>query len=168
MIQQKIETAIKSLALLAVVTLALCFGVLATPAHLVSADAPGSGSCKIGNEPSCASVACDKNSSVDHLDTCGDPAVKGTNPDNVSCTKDNCNLIDKYINPAVNLLSVFVGLAVTISIVIGGIQYGASAGDPSAVSAAKNRIRNSIIALLAFIFLYAFLQFLVPGGIFKQ
>jgi len=76
-------------------------------------------------------------------------------------------LIAKYINPLITLLSALVGLVVTISIVIGGIQYSSSAGDPQAATAAKNRIRNAIIALVAFIFLYAFLQFLVPGGIFR-
>jgi hypothetical protein len=77
----------------------------------------------------------------------------------------NCDLITTYINPFVRLLSAIVGVAVVISIVIGGIQYSSSGGDSSKVTAAKNRIRNSIVALVTYIFLFALLNFLIPGGI---
>jgi len=56
-----------------------------------------------------------------------------------------------------------VGLVVTVSIVVGGIQYSASADDPSRLAAARKRIRNAVIALVAFLFLYGLLQWLVPG-----
>jgi hypothetical protein len=91
----------------------------------------------------------------------GDTAVSSGNCSDVS----NCDLISKYINPFINFLAALVGVAVVISIVIGGIQYGSSAGDPQKVSAAKNRIRNAIVALLTFLFLYALLNFLIPGGL---
>ena len=77
----------------------------------------------------------------------------------------NCDLIKNYVNPFINLLSALVGVAVVISIVIGGVQYGSSAGDSSKVAAAKDRIRNSILALITFMFLYALLNFLIPGGL---
>ena len=80
-------------------------------------------------------------------------------------TLNECDLFSKYINPSINFLSAFVGVAVVISLIIGGIQYGSSAGDPQKVTAAKNRIRNAIIALVLFIFLYMLLNFLVPGGL---
>ena len=73
-------------------------------------------------------------------------------------------LIHNYVNPFINFLAIAVGIIVTISIVVGGIQYSASADDPQKVAKAKDRIINAIIALLAFLFLYAFLQWLVPGG----
>ncbi len=82
-------------------------------------------------------------------------------------TISKCDLMTKYIYPFINFLAAFVGVAVTISIVIGGIQYGSSGGDPQAVTAAKNRIRNSVIALVTFVFLYALLNFLIPGGLFQ-
>lgn len=90
-----------------------------------------------------------------------DPAANGGNCSNVS----QCDLIQKYINPFINFLAALVGVAVVISIIIGGIQYGSSAGDPAKVTAAKNRIRNAIIALVTFLFLYALLNFLIPGGL---
>ena len=67
---------------------------------------------------------------------------------------------------AINILSGLVGIIIVISIVFAGIQYTISSGDPQKVAAAKSRIFTSIFAFLAFIFLYAFLQYLVPGGVF--
>ena len=94
---------------------------------------------------------------------CTDPAAAGNG--NCSNGLTSCDLLSKYINPFINFLSALVAVAVTISIIIGGIQYGSSGGDPSKVTAAKTRIRNSIIALVAFLFLYSFLNFLLPGGL---
>jgi hypothetical protein len=76
-----------------------------------------------------------------------------------------CDLINSYINPFVNFLSALVGVGVVTSIIIGGIQYSSSGGDPSKVTAAKNRIRNAIVALIAFLLLYGMLNFLIPGGL---
>jgi hypothetical protein len=73
--------------------------------------------------------------------------------------------VQGYINPFINFLAALVGVAVVISIVIGGIQYSSSGGDPAKAAAAKNRIRNAIVALVAFFFLYALLNFLIPGGL---
>jgi type IV secretion system pilin len=85
----------------------------------------------------------------------------GSNPTARSC------IFSKYINPVVNLLAALVGVAVVASIVAGGIQYSSAAGDPSKVAAAKQRILNSLMALAGFMFLYAFFQWLVPGGVFN-
>lgn len=90
----------------------------------------------------------------------GDPAAAN------GCTNGDCStIITKYVNPAIKLLTILIGLVVAISIVVGGIQYASSAGDPSKVTAAKQRITNSLLALIAYIFLFGFLQFIVPGGI---
>jgi|GEM_PF-701552 len=89
-----------------------------------------------------------------------DPAVANT------CTNGDCSgLFDAYINPAVKVLSGLMGVIVVISIVVGGIQYSSAGGDPGKVSAARKRIMNSVIALLAYLFMLAFLQFLLPGGL---
>ncbi len=111
---------------------------------------------KNGGKPAVgiSDVACTANS---------DPALNGTQ----NCTAAGCTtIVTKYINPTINLLAAFVGIAVTLSIIIGGIQYGSSAGDPQKAAQAKNRIRNSLIALISFIFLYSLLNFLIPGGAF--
>lgn len=97
------------------------------------------------------------------------PCPKGDASASGSCSDatnlGNCDLISRFINPAVNFLAVLFGLIVTISVVIGAIQYGSSAGDPQKASAAKARIRNAIIALVAFTLLYAGISYLIPGGL---
>jgi len=85
----------------------------------------------------------------------------------IDCSSSNCNLIQEYVVPTINLLSVAFGLIAVISLLLGAINYIASEGDPQKVSRAKMRIRNTIFSIVAFMFLYAFLNFLIPGGIFQ-
>lgn len=83
----------------------------------------------------------------------------------VSNDKDSQKILD-YLQAGINLASALAGLAITAAFIIGGIQYSTSGGNPQASAAAKKRIGNAVLALLALIFLYTFLQWLVPGGIF--
>jgi Type IV secretion system pilin len=97
-----------------------------------------------------------------------DPNDLKSTPDSAAktCSGGDCSgLITKYVNPAIRLLSGLVGVLVTISIVVAGIQYASAGGDPSKVVAARKRITNAILALLAYLFMFAFLQWLIPGGI---
>lgn len=84
-------------------------------------------------------------------------------PNDATPTGTDC-VMAKYVNPIVNFLAAVVGIVVVGSVILGGIQYSASDGDPGKVSAAKRRIINSLLALAAFVFLYAFLQWVIPGG----
>ena len=98
---------------------------------------------------------------------CIDPAA--TNKPTIDCDNNGsfdagCTIFSKYLNPFIKLLSFMTGIAVVAGITIGGIQYSASGGDPQKAAKAKTHIRNSIIALITFFFLYAFLKFLIPGG----
>jgi hypothetical protein len=51
-------------------------------------------------------------------------------------------------------------------IAVAGVQYTTSRDNPQAVQAAKQKIWNVLIGLLAFFFLYAFVQWIIPGGVF--
>jgi hypothetical protein len=73
--------------------------------------------------------------------------------------------IQSYVNPFVKVLAAMVAIFVVLSIIIASIQYSAAADDSSKVSAAKNRIRNALIALLAYVFLLTFVKYLLPGGL---
>ena len=75
------------------------------------------------------------------------------------------NFVDKYINPLIIALTAFVGVAAAISIIFAGIQYSASSDEPGTVTKAKQRIFSTILGLIAYIFLFAFISYLVPGGI---
>ena len=66
----------------------------------------------------------------------------------------------------IRILSAGVGIIVIASIIVGGIQFAASRSDPQASASAIGRIRTSLIALIIYIFAYAILNFVIPGGFF--
>lgn len=91
---------------------------------------------------------------------CADPATKA------NCNKVSCNaLIKEYVEPGIRVLTGLMGVVVAISIIVAGIQYGSAASDPGKVVAAKKRLTAAILALLSYLFMFAFLQWLLPGGI---
>lgn len=79
------------------------------------------------------------------------------------CLKQSAFIQD--INKFVNFAAAAVGVVVIAMIILGGVQYSMAGDNPNATGEAKKRIINSLIALAAFIFMYAFLQWLIPGGI---
>lgn len=82
--------------------------------------------------------------------------------------KLDCNLnpITDIMFAIFRFLSAGVGLIVIGSIIVAGIQYSASRGNPQATEASIKRITNAIIGLLIYIFMFAILNSLVPGGMF--
>lgn len=82
-----------------------------------------------------------------------------------SCLQNNVIIQD--IQKIVNFLSALVGIVVIGSIMLGGIQYALGGDNAEKVGQAKKRIGNSLFAFLIFILTFAFLQWLIPGGIFK-
>ncbi len=93
------------------------------------------------------------------------PTTSGaTSSDTCQLTPSSC-IVTEYINPLIKFLSAVVGIAVVISVVIGGIQYSSARDNPQAVGAAKKRITNAIFALVVYMFLFALLNFIIPGGL---
>lgn len=87
------------------------------------------------------------------------------------CTGEACvtdNPITRFLITVVNFLSALIGIIVIAVIIIAGIQYTTSGGNPQQAAQAKKRIINAVTALVAFFFLFAILQWLIPGGIFKS
>ena len=68
----------------------------------------------------------------------------------------------------IRVLSYGVGLVIIASIVVGGLQYTASRGDPKATAQAVERLRSTFIALVIYIFGFAILNYLIPVGFLKQ
>lgn len=83
-----------------------------------------------------------------------------SNPD---LSKD-CGMVG-YIRMAVQALSALAGIVIVIMITVGGIQYSASKDNPQATAAAKGKITNAITALIAYLLMFGFLQYIVPGGV---
>lgn len=88
---------------------------------------------------------------------------------NTDCNNEtglcNKNPIVRNLNNIVRVLSALVGVVVVGNIILGGIQFAIAGDKADAVSAAKQRVVNGLIALVAFLFIFAFLQWLIPGGI---
>ncbi|HEY1835811.1 MAG TPA: pilin [Candidatus Saccharimonadales bacterium] len=95
--------------------------------------------------------------------SCGVQAAQ--DPALTTCTPSKCDLVKKYINPLIAVLAGAVGLAATIGIVFGSIQYASSSGDPQKAAAAKGHIQNAVVALIGFFLLFALLSWLIPGGL---
>jgi hypothetical protein len=93
-----------------------------------------------------------------------DPA---TNFDSSPCTDpSNCNIVTDYVNPFINkFLAPMAILAVIIGVIWGSVEYTTSGGDPQRVASAKAHIQKALIGLVSFMFLYALLNWLMPGGL---
>lgn len=98
----------------------------------------------------------------------GRPTSQGACPE-AQCsgdtlTTENCTIIS-YLVGGINFLSAVAGMAIVASITIAGYQYMTARDNSGQIEAAKKRIMWAMIALGLFIFMYAFLNFLVPGGL---
>lgn len=91
---------------------------------------------------------------------CNDSTKEGLQ----KCLKDNP--IVKDLNTVVGFLSALVGVVVIGSLIYAGIQYIIAGDNASEVTAAKQRIIKSLVALVAYISIFSFLQWIIPGGIF--
>jgi hypothetical protein len=92
------------------------------------------------------------------------PIFSGTNRC-VPNDKASGGAVVNYLRDVLKLLSGAVGIVIILMLVIAGIQYITSVGDPARIKAAKNRVTNAIIALVLFLMMFAILGFLIPGGI---
>lgn len=143
----------------------VCASALLLPAARASA-APAATPPTSTSTPAASTVpTCDKGQTGSTDTPCaGLPITPTQDPAAGSNCSNDCGLVAKYGIPLINFAAGLVGIAATISIVIGGIQYSASGDNPQATSAAKKRIANAVLALLGFLFLYAALQWILPGG----
>lgn len=67
---------------------------------------------------------------------------------------------------AINILSAAVGVAAVGGIIYGSILYASSGGNPENTKKARKLIFNTVLGLIMFALMFAFLNFLIPGGIF--
>ena len=81
--------------------------------------------------------------------------------------KDGCSALIDATFAIIRFLSAGVGIIIIGSVIWAGIQYSMAGDDPNGVSKAKDRIKNSAYALLMYIFAYAILNYIIPGGFFK-
>jgi len=97
---------------------------------------------------------------------CGDKSYGAYTSIDLGC-EHHGNPIMALTFAIVKFLSDGVGLVVIASLIVGGIQFTASRGDPQATATAIRRIRSNVGAFLLFIFAYVILNYIVPGAILK-
>jgi hypothetical protein len=100
---------------------------------------------------------------VAQLQTVGDRYAYAACPP-ATTVQQNC-IVTQYIKPGINFLSAGVGVVIITMIIIGAIQYSTSGGNPQGEADARKKIINALLAFLTYIFIYAFLNFLIPGGV---
>ncbi|MBA3757252.1 hypothetical protein H0X09_00070 [Candidatus Saccharibacteria bacterium] len=152
---KKIKTHFRRIVMAATACFALALFI--SPAVALAIPDPGGGGSG-GTTPPPAKT--EKSTSI------GDPKCDDANTTKKlqECLKENA--VVKKLQLLVNFLSIGVGVVVVAMIIFGGIRYIMAGDNPNAVTEAKNHITNALIALLAFIFVSAFLQWLIPGGVF--
>jgi hypothetical protein len=125
--------------------------------------------------PYAAAATCSDNSGG----ACGGPSGNLTTPSTPAVSDPNCNdpsphglqaciknnKIVKDLNAIIDFLSAGVAIVVIGSIILGAIQYTMAGDNPDGVKKAKKRITDALLAFLAFLFIFAFLQWIIPGGI---
>ncbi|MBO7720698.1 hypothetical protein J6S35_03690 [Candidatus Saccharibacteria bacterium] len=83
-------------------------------------------------------------------------------------TDDNGSAIFTVLNIVLQILTYGVGIVGTFGVVISGIQYMTAKDNAGQMAAAKTRLIAIAIGLATYAVIWAFLQWLLPGGIFGE
>lgn len=77
-------------------------------------------------------------------------ACKALSPDNpnAACDQTAETSIKGIIQTALEILSVVIGIIAVIMLMIGGIKYITSSGDPGNIASAKNSILFAVVGLI--------------------
>ena len=120
----------------------------------------GSGSQATYTEINCSNIVTSGN-------YCGGPGQAVATSIDFGCKHQGNPIVD-ILFAIIRFLSLGVGIVVIASIVVAGIQFTVSKGDPQATGNAIGRIRSSVIALIIYIFAYALLNYIIPNGFFSR
>lgn len=69
--------------------------------------------------------------------------------------------VGSIVNSVTNILFWLVGVASVIALIIGGLQYITSAGDPGRTKTAKDTIMYAVIGIVVAILAYAIVNFVL-------
>ena len=84
----------------------------------------------------------------------------------VKCDDSGKGPLANLISQIIDFLAIGVGIAVVGGIVWGSLIYVMSNGESAKTQQGVTIIVNSVIGLIVFIFAYALINFIVPGGAF--
>jgi len=78
------------------------------------------------------------------------------------------NSISDLVFAIIRFISDGIGLIIIVSVIIAGIQYTFSRGEPQQLKQASSRLQSTLTALIIYIFAYALINYLIPNGFFGQ
>lgn len=81
------------------------------------------------------------------------------NSSSAICKGKGESLSEGFVKPTINIILWVVGVAAVIVIIVAGLKYVTSSGNPSAVSSAKTTILYAVIGLVIAITAYAIVNF---------
>lgn len=100
------------------------------------------------------------NSELESCQACNKPGLS-YDAQTRSCLTNN--QVVKVLNMLVNLLAGIAGITIIGVLILGGIRYSL-AGNPQAAANARKHIINGLIALVAFLLIWAGLHWLIVSG----
>lgn len=100
---------------------------------------------------------------ISHPTFAVDNVVETTFFGNLQDDGEGCGVFT-ILNSVVDILSIGVGILAAIGITIVGIKYLTAKGDIAQTKKAKHRMFQIVLGLVAYVLLYAGVQWLLPGG----
>lgn len=83
----------------------------------------------------------------------------------LSCTGDGATAIGDVLKTILTIMSIGVGILAVAGIVYGAILYSSAQDNAAQTKKAIEVIINTVIGLLLYVFMYAILNWLIPGGV---
>ena len=81
------------------------------------------------------------------------------------CDPSGSGSVWNLLAAIVNFLAIGVGVAVLVGIVFGAFLYASSGGSAEQAKRGTTYVRNAVIALVLFAFMWALINFFIPGGL---
>lgn len=128
---------------------------------------PNNGQCNLGT---CADKSMPINGMCYKADHTTPSGKKYTPPTIPAATYTPASSITKtgiwmLLVIAINIITYGIGLAGVAGIVWGSIMYTTASGKPEQVKKANMIIANTVLGLIVYAAAYAFLNFIIPGGL---
>lgn len=80
-----------------------------------------------------------------------------------NCNDNSAPSVGKLVKSAIKILSILIGIAAVIMIIVGGLRYVTSNGDANAISGAKNTIIYAVIGLVVAAVAQALVKFVLKN-----
>ena len=109
------------------------------------------------------SLCCFTSAFAEEFNKCG-----GVDTSIIQCDEGGDGGIWHIVNLVVDIMSIGVGILGVIGISVVGIQYLTAGPNTEKTTKAKRRLFEIVIGLVAYAIMFAFLQWLLPGGLLNN